>query len=276
MNHRKLEFNKLKRLKQKYPESFDYLEKSYNLDGNKARLCYSLNLYEQEHYGLIAELVNRYWLGRCTQLTLGCCVHDELLFTHFMQYWFPSQVKDLKIVYYQYMGEWSKIWNNVHFISNVGRITNEVRLCSLKLNARDITELFELFSHIKSIWFLNCELDIGHQTKISNVHYQIKMLSIIDCKFLDSEKYLKQSSVLNFLSKISSSELKSLRFLNLRGEKFDAKNFKYDSINSSKLIFLLEDNDANYGYKLRNQQYSYWLSKFTNIEKDDQFYKDDK
>ena len=102
------------------------------------------------------------------------------------------------------------------------------------------------------------------------------MLSIIDCKFLDSEKYLKQSSVLNFLSKISSSELKSLRFLNLRGEKFDAKNFKYDSINSSKLIFLLEDNDANYGYKLRNQQYSYWLSKFTNIEKDDQFYKDDK
>ena len=78
-----------------------------------------------------------------------------------MQHSFPNKVKDLKIVYYKGMGERSKIWYEKTFRDNVGRVTDKVRLCSLKLSKNDIGEIFELFNHVKCIWFLSCELDIS-------------------------------------------------------------------------------------------------------------------
>ena len=78
------------------------------------------------------------------------------------------------------MGPCSKIWYDRQFIENVGRVTNEVRLCRLKLNQADITQIFELFNHVKSIWFLHCELEIGPEVLFEDVYYQIEMLSIIN------------------------------------------------------------------------------------------------
>ena len=76
-----------------------------------------------------------------------------------MQYSFPNKVKDLKIVYFKEMGQFCKIWNGKRFRSNAGRVTDMVRLCSLKLSKNDISAIFKLFNHVKSIWFLGCEID---------------------------------------------------------------------------------------------------------------------
>ena len=79
------------------------------------------------------------------------------------------------------MGECSKIWNDPKFVENAGRVSNEVRLWSLKLTAKDVAHIFYIFRHVKSIWFYNCELDIPpSDLPIKDDYYQIEMISLID------------------------------------------------------------------------------------------------
>ena len=74
----------------------------------------------------------------------------------------------------------SKIWLEPNFIQNAGRVTNEVRLCSLKLNKDDVAKIFESFNHIKSIWFIKCELDINERIPIPYTNYQIEKFCLIE------------------------------------------------------------------------------------------------
>ena len=63
----------------------------------------------------------------------------------------------------------------------LGRVSNEVRLWSLKLTAKDVAHIFYIFRHVKSIWFYNCELDIPPSgLPIKDDYYQIEMISLID------------------------------------------------------------------------------------------------
>ena len=182
LDYSKITPDQLVQLKRKYPDNFDYLEQNENSDRKTIIDFYSFNLYEKSHYKVMNVLSNKWWLDWCTQLVLGCYIHDQELYDNFMKHWFPNKVKDLKIIHYQYMGQSTKIWYDDLFRSNAGRVTNEVRLCSLKLKEYDIIEIFQIFNHVKSIWFLNCELDINGPIPFAFVYYQIEMLSIIDCR----------------------------------------------------------------------------------------------
>ena len=114
LNH-KIKHNELIKLTRKYSKVFDCIDITQNSDGTQHVDNYTFNLYELEHYKIMPELVNRYWLTNCFQLTIGWYIHDIDLYNDFMQYWYPSKVKDLKIIHYEYMGDWTKIWRDPCF-----------------------------------------------------------------------------------------------------------------------------------------------------------------
>ena len=153
-------------LKEKYPDNFDYLITTQNSDGKLVVQEYNFNLYEAVHFKCIPKLVKKWYLDHCTYLTLGSYIHDEKLYKDFIKYSFPSKVKDLKIIYHKNMGECMKIWYDDEFIKNAGRVTDEVRLCLLQLDEVDIAYIFKLFNHVKSIWFLECHLNIDNMVSI--------------------------------------------------------------------------------------------------------------
>ena len=167
-------------LKQKFPYNFDYIIQNQDVEDEQKICYYSFNLYDAEHYKIIPELTNKWYFDRCTQLTLGCYIHDEQLYENFMLNLFPSKVKDLKITHYDVMEQYDKIWYDEIFINNACLITDEVRFCRVRLDKEDIAHLLEIFSHVKSIWFMNCELDINGSIEFKEVYYQIEMLSIIN------------------------------------------------------------------------------------------------
>ena len=121
LNYKKITAEDMKDLKDNYPQNFDYLILTKNLDSTLVLLYYNFNLYEAEHFACIYELMaKRLWLDNCLQLTLGCYIHNEELFSEFIEFCFPRKVKDLKIVYYKRMGQCTKIWYDPLFINNAG------------------------------------------------------------------------------------------------------------------------------------------------------------
>ena len=72
-------------------------------------------------------------------------------------------------------------YGEIHVLEiNASSVTNEVRLQSLRLDKYDIVDILKLFNHVKSIWFLHCELDLQGETVFRDTYYQIQMLSIIN------------------------------------------------------------------------------------------------
>ena len=243
---------------------------------NKDIGYYDFNLYEPVHYEIIPKITQNWWLPECNQLTIGWCIHDRECYEDFMNISFPSKVKDLKIVYYKGMGECSKIWYDQEFKENAGRVTDKVRLFSLKLSKHDIAEIFRLFNHVKSIWFLNCELDIHDEIPIWDIYYQIEMLSIINWYHnIDLNSYLEQDQILVFLDQISTLRFKqNLKFINIRGQnlQFDKSYFKIMQEKFESAIILLESTNKKYLNALQERQYENRLVKNSNYEKDDEFY----
>ena len=155
LNYRKITPKELVKLRDQYNSNIDILFDYYSkIDKEHIIVYYDFNLYESIHYKAVTELTaQKLWLSNCDQLTLGCYIHDREQYDNFMEHLFPNKVKYLKITYHKGMGELTKIWYDQEFRNNAGRVTETVRLYLLKLTKQDICEIFELFNHVKSIWF---------------------------------------------------------------------------------------------------------------------------
>ena len=161
--------------------------------------------------------------------------------------------------------------------SNAGWVTNEVRLQSLRLSKDDIADILELFNHVKSIWFLHCELDLQSETVFRDTYYQIQMLSIINWKSFNQSELYTKNQILDFFDSISCSRLKyNLRYINLHDNKIYIQNKDIDLIEEKigKAIIIQDISmfDPDYQEKLKKKQYEYWLSTISNLEKDDPIY----
>ena len=266
-DHRKITPERLSDLSSKYPDSFDYLIPANDSNGQVTIEYFSFNLYDLSHYDCISELVyNNYWLEKCTQLTLGCYIHDKELFDDFMQYWFPSKVRDLKIVHFEFMGQWAKIWNHELFKKNAQSVVNEVRLCRLKLDKDDIADLLELFNHTKSIWFMDCELDLDGQIHFKHIDYQIEMLSFINWyQDIHLQDHLQVSQIIDFLEDISASKLKkNLRFLNIHHKDISSQRSVIESLKARVNSTIIIENSESRSY-LRSLQQSHYDLHLNNI-----------
>ena len=130
---------------------------------------------------------------------------------------------------------------------------------------------------MKSIWFLHCELDLQGETIITDTYYQVKMLSIVEWKSLDQSKLLTTSEILDFLDSISWSRLKyNLRNINLRGNTICVQNEDIEVIEAKiGKVIIIQDTSILSTFdqkRLAKKQYKYWLSKISNLAKDDQIY----
>ena len=169
-------------------------------------------------------------------------------------------------------------YGEIHVLeSNASWVTNEVRLQSLRLDKDDIADILELFNHVKSIWFLHCELDLQGETVFRDTYYQIQMISIIDWKSFDQFKLLTTNEIHDFLDSISWSSLRyNLRNINLRGDTIRIQNKDIDAIEAKigKVIIIQSSSmsDLNYKEELIQKQYEYYLSTISNLEKDDPMY----
>ena len=91
--------------KSRYQLNFDYLETYQDpVEDLTFEYC-SFNLYENNHYEIIHEMIDKWWLGNCTQLNVGTHIHDQELYQEFMDNIFPTKVEALKILHDEHLGE---------------------------------------------------------------------------------------------------------------------------------------------------------------------------